>query len=108
MKNIDRLTEALGQKVSGYRISRNLKQSELAKEAGIDRTTLARLEKGRGTIDSLARVLLALGLDDRLLDVVPNASINPLDEMSHKGHERKRVRRAATSQTPTRWSWGDD
>src|SRR3546814_4798720 len=55
------LLSDLGKQIEAYRISRNLKQAELAEMAGISRSTLARLEAGNGgTIDSLARIMRAL------------------------------------------------
>src|SRR3546814_16619960 len=68
------LLSDLGKQIEAYRISRNLKQAELAEMAGISRSTLARLEAGNGgTIDSLARIMRALEIEDRLLDVLPDA-----------------------------------
>ena len=55
-----------------------IKQAELAEMAGISRSTLARLEAGNGgTIDSLARIMRALDIEDRLLDVMPDAKLRP-------------------------------
>ena len=114
MDKTPQLVKALGARISGYRIARNLKQAELASAAGIDRTTLLRLEKGIGTIDTLARVLIALNVQERLLEVVPDTTLNPLDPMAAKGKQRSRVRNSRSSQTnqdsddEDRWTWGDD
>lgn len=103
------LMHGLGTRIEEYRISRNLKQEDLAGHAGISRSTLARLEAGKGgTIDSLARVLRALSIEDRLLDVVPDARISPLDPRSDAGKVRRRVRQSAKSNPDEKWSWGDE
>lgn len=74
--------------------------------AGIDRTTLVRLEKGRGNIDSLARILTALDVADRLVEVVPDTRLNPLDPMAGRGERRQRVRTAAKdSDDGETWHW---
>lgn len=99
----------LGQQLEAYRISRNLKQAELAELAGVGRSTLARMEAGKGgTIDSLARVMRALGLGARLLEVVPDAKVSPLDPRSETGKTRKRVRHAIKSSRASKWTWGDE
>ena len=99
----------LGQQLEAYRISRNLKQAELAELAGVGRSTLARMEAGKGgTIDSLARVMRALGLGERLLQVVPDAKVSPLDPRSETGKTRKRVRHAIRNSKASRWTWGDE
>lgn len=99
----------LGKQLEAYRISRNLKQAELAELAGVGRSTLARMEAGKGgTIDSLARVMRALGLGARLLEVVPDAKVSPLDPRSETGKTRKRVRHAIKSSRASKWTWGDE
>ena len=84
-------------------------QAELAKLAGISRSTLSRLETGNGgTIDSLARIMRALDIEDRLLDIVPDAKLSPLDPRSDTGRARQRVRKPSASEPSEDWSWDDD
>jgi transcriptional regulator with XRE-family HTH domain len=102
------LLSDLGQQLEAYRISRNLKQAELAELAGISRSTLSRLESGNGgTIDSLARIMRALNVEDRLLDIVPDARLSPLDPRSDTGRARQRVRKSSASEPNEDWSWDD-
>ena len=104
---IARIIESLGVRLEAYRISRGIKQADLAEKAGISRSTLMRLEAGTsGTIDTLVRVLQALGLSDRLSDLVPDAALSPLDPMSETGQRRQRVRERKTDPAP--WSWDDE
>ncbi|WP_417485328.1 helix-turn-helix domain-containing protein [Maricaulis salignorans] len=104
---IARIVEQLGTRLEAYRISRGIKQADLAARAGISRSTLMRLEAGSsGTIDSLVRVLQALDLTDRILDLVPDAALSPLDPMSETGQRRMRVRDRKSDQPA--WSWGDE
>jgi transcriptional regulator with XRE-family HTH domain len=99
----------LGRQLEAYRISRNLQQIELADLAGIGRSTLARIEAGKGgTIDSLARLLKALGLEERLIQIVPDAQISPLDKRSETGKARKRVRRTKKANPIGEWHWDDE
>ncbi|WP_417496941.1 helix-turn-helix domain-containing protein [Maricaulis sp.] len=101
-----RIIESLGIRLEAYRISRGIKQADLADKAGISRSTLMRLEAGTsGTIDTLVRVLQALDLTDRLADLVPDAALSPLDPMSETGQRRQRVRERKTDPAP--WSWDD-
>lgn len=57
--------------ITGWRKLRGLTQAQLADRAGVNRTTVLRLEKGDGGvgIENLLRVLRALGI----LDVLPRA-----------------------------------
>src|SRR3546814_1228589 len=72
--------------------------------AGISRSTLARLEAGNGgTIDSLARIMRALEIEDRLLDVMPDAKLSPLDPRSDTGKARQRVRKSSEGEAGEEW-----
>ncbi len=106
--NIDSLLQDLGQSLATYRVSRRLKQSDLEELAGVDRTTISRLERGTGTLDTLARVLSALDIADRLLTVVPEATLNPLDDRAIDRQPRYRVRDRKVPDTTEPWSWADD
>ena len=109
MTSVDQLLERFGRRLASYRVSRRLKQSELAELAGVDRTTLSRLEKGRGTIDTLARVLTALEISERMLDVVPDTRLDPLDPMAGRGLQRRRVRdRQIDDDETSGWNWDSD
>ena len=100
--------KALGERLTAYRISRDLKQSDLAEKAGINRTTLSRLETGRGTLDTFVRVLRALELEDRLESLIPEATVSPLSPNIHEHAPRRRVRSTSSSSATTGWSWGDE
>jgi len=108
LKPIDALLEQLGTQIERYRIARRIKQEDLAKQAGISSRTLRRLESGgNGTLDTVARVLRALGIGDRLLALVPDATLTPLDPRSGQKQARQRVRDSAP--VPDRpWQWGDE
>ncbi|MCC5951428.1 MAG: helix-turn-helix transcriptional regulator [Acidimicrobiia bacterium] len=58
-----RSSEDLGRAVAELRHSRGITQAELADQAGIGRTWLAKLEQGRrnNTVDHLLRLLRRMG-----------------------------------------------
>jgi transcriptional regulator with XRE-family HTH domain len=99
---------ALGRQLEQIRLAQNVSQAALAAEAGVSRRTITRLEAGQGvSLDTLIRVLRALGLADRLEALLPDATIRPIERVRLKGSERKRARRP-TSKTGTDWTWADD
>ena len=52
----------LGERIRSLRLQRNITQAALAESIGVSRPTMASLEKnGRGTIETLAATLYALG-----------------------------------------------
>lgn len=98
----------LGERIEKYRLSRNLRQQDIADAAGIRRATVGKLEKGGGTIETLARVLRALDIGDRLLDVVPDARLSPMDAHTTRGTERERARPQEPDGGDAPWSWGKE
>ncbi|MEO1717102.1 MAG: helix-turn-helix transcriptional regulator [Planctomycetota bacterium] len=106
--------EQLGERLSRYRLDRNLTQAEVATEAGVHKNTIFRLEAGGSTqTKNLVRVLRALGLLDRLDAIVPEPVPSPLKQLEAAERQRKRaVRKKGLKPKPGEssagWSWGDD
>ena len=98
----------LGQKLERLRLSKNINQSVLAKEAGVSRRTITRVENGEGiSLDTLIRVMRALGVVDRLAALLPDPTTRPVERVKLGGRERKRAR---TKKTPdaAAWKWGPE
>jgi transcriptional regulator with XRE-family HTH domain len=97
----------LGRRLEAIRLARNINQTALAEEAGVSRRTITRLENGKGvSLDTLIRVMRALGVSDRLEKLLPDASIRPIERVRLKGRERKRAR-SRKEQGVKSWSWAD-
>jgi len=79
------IVEELGQRVRQYRLSRGLKQESVARQAQVSARAVRSLEAGTGsTLDTLVRVLKALGLSQNLEDLVPIATISPMQMLIRK------------------------
>ncbi|HAT87221.1 MAG TPA: XRE family transcriptional regulator [Rhizobiales bacterium] len=107
-KPISLLAEELGERLSSYRLSRNLRQKDVADRSGISRGAIARIEAGKGgTIDSLLRIMQALDVEDRIEMLLPDACLSPLDPRSEIG-PRQRARTGSTEKPAKEpWSWGE-
>lgn len=103
----DAVIKALFERIEEIRLSRNISQAALAKEAGVSRSTMTRLAHGKGiSVDSFVRVMQALGLADHLAALLPNPNVRPVERIRLGGAERRRAspkRKAAED-----WAWGDD
>ena len=78
--NDESVLKELGQRLSQLRLNRNLTQESVAKNAGITRPTIVRLENGLPTdFISLIRVLRALGLMNCIDALVPPQSTSPIE-----------------------------
>lgn len=102
----------LGQRLARHRLERNLTQAALAKEAGVSKRTLIRLEAGESTqLTNLVRMLRALRLLKNLDTLVPPPVPSPIEQLRTKGRERKRASPRTDEGPPTKpgeWTWGDD
>ncbi len=85
--------EELGVRVRRQRLAQGLKQQELAAKAAVSTDVLSALENGRSvTVESLARVLQALGFREALINLLPAPVPSPIELQKLAGKERQRVR----------------
>jgi transcriptional regulator with XRE-family HTH domain len=102
----------LGARLARLRLERNLKQADLAAQAGVSKRTLERMEAGGATqLANLVRVCRALGLVERFELLVPEPLPSPLEQLKLRGRQRKRAatpRIATAVQEPVgKWQWSD-
>ena len=103
----DAVMGALFERIEEIRLSRNVSQAALAKEAGVSRSTMTRLAKGHGiSVDSFVRILLALGLADHLAALLPNPSVRPVERVRLDGAERRRA--SPENKAAGDWKWKDE
>ena len=99
----------LGQRLTRARLDRNLTQADLAREAGVSKRTVERLEAGESTqLGNLLRVLRALDLLGRLDALVPDSAPSPVEQLRLAGRTRERVRRATSRKGAKPWTWNDE
>ena len=110
MEPTDRLLlEQLGDRLSAHRLNRNLTQADLAREAGISKSTVERLESGQSSqLSSLLRVLRVLDLLPGLEQLVPPLPPSPVEQWRHRRPRRQRASRKPPPRTAGEgWQWGD-
>ncbi|MCY4306659.1 MAG: helix-turn-helix transcriptional regulator [Rhodobacteraceae bacterium] len=100
------IIKELGQCLDSIRLSQNISQNDLASEAGVSRSTLTRLARGKPiSLDSFVRIMQALKLTDQLAALLPDPSIRPVDLVRFAGKERRRARKKKTVRLE--WRWGN-
>lgn len=99
----------LGQRFASVRLSQNLTQVQVAQAAGVGEATVARLEKGAASsIETVVRVMLALGLRSHLQALLPDPSIRPIERVRLQGRERRRARPKKSTSSSVPFEWGDE
>lgn len=99
----------LGGRLAKLRLTRNVTQRTLAEDAGIGLRTLRRIEAGQpSSLDSLLRVVIALGLGEGLLSAVPPREVRPIERVDSGGRERQRARPRKIAPPSDPWSWAED
>ena len=101
---------ALGDRLARLRLERNLTQAQLAREAGVSKRTLIRLEHGESTqLTNLIRVLRGLGALGNLDALIPPTRTSPIEQLRARAKTRRRASPAARNRRPsTTWAWGDE
>ncbi len=99
-----------GKRIAQCRLERQLTQAEMAKEAGVSKRTVERIEAGGSAqMSTIIRILRVLDLLPGLDHLIPEPGPRPMDLLKLKGKVRQR---ASPSQKPDqankKWSWGDD
>jgi transcriptional regulator with XRE-family HTH domain len=107
----------LGARIARLRLSRDMKQAELAYEAGVSHRTLQRLEAGEAIrSDGLLRIIGCLGRLDAVMASLDTETLSPYELLASQGlsvsglkqqnatvdapRRRQRVRRPKRSAQP--------
>ena len=100
---------ALSERLESIRLSRNMTQRQLAKEAGVSPRTIGRLAKGEGvSLDTFIRVLTALKIQQSLESLLPDPTVRPIERVGATARERRRAHPVSPSSEVPAWSWGDE
>lgn len=115
MKILDVLTDEailveIGERLVRRRLELNLTQAALAKEAGVGKRTLERVEAGAtAQLTTIIRLFRVLDLLPKLDQMLPESKPTPIEVMTRKGKVRKRASSSGrASKTEASWTWGDD
>lgn len=99
----------LGRRLARRRIELQLTQAEAAKQAGLGKRTLERIEAGESTqLSSLLRLLRVLELIPHFDQAIPSAAPGPMELLRHQGKVRQRASGPRGTKTPERpWTWDE-
>ncbi len=105
-----RILAELGERIARHRLNRNLTQDQLAREAGVSKRTVVRLENGQSSqLTNLIRVLRALNLSGSINAVVPAPLTSPIEALKAKTRERRRASPSGKKlKSSPKWTWGND
>jgi transcriptional regulator with XRE-family HTH domain len=99
-KSPDELEVELGKRLRALRLRKNLGQIDLASAAGVAVKSLYNLETGAGsTVETLLRVLKALGITDPIEALAPAPGVSPL-AILRSSQPPQRARRKALPKSP--------
>jgi transcriptional regulator with XRE-family HTH domain len=104
------ILRALGKRLTGARLERNLTQAALAEQAGVSKRTVERLESGEVAtqLSGFVRVCRVLGLVERFDALVPEATPSPIAQLKLQGRNRKRASgKKPVVSTPKNWTWSE-
>jgi transcriptional regulator with XRE-family HTH domain len=90
------ISAEIGKRARERRLALGLRRADLAETSGVPEATLKRFETGgKGSVETLVRVALALRAERELLELFPAPAAATLDEIVAAPHRRQRARRRA-------------
>ena len=101
----------LGRRIARQRLAREWTQADLAREAGVGKRTLERIEAGGSAqLVNLVRLFRALDLLPVLDQLLPDPGPRPMELLKLSGKTRQRAPGRRRKQPPAGepWSWGDE
>ena len=105
--NSTAIAAELCKRLEEIRLSKNISQADLAREAGVSRSTMTRIANGQSiSLDSFIRVIKALGLADHLATLLPDPQVRPVEMVQQEGRQRRRASSKRKITEP--WSWSDE
>jgi len=99
----------LGGRLTRIRLERNLAQVQLAKEAGVSKSTVQRLEAGEVAtqLSGFIRVCRVLDVIERFDLLLPEPVPSPVEQLKLAGRKRQRASAAMPAKPPAKkWQWG--
>lgn len=99
----------LGGRLTRIRLERNLAQVQLAKEAGVSKSTVQRLETGEVAtqLSGFIRVCRVLDVIERFDLLLPEPVPSPVEQLKLAGRKRQRASAAMPAKPPAKkWQWG--
>lgn len=89
------IVRLIGQRFRQYRIAMQMKQSDIAKKAGVSVFTISQFETGRScniTMSNLVALLRVIGMLGNLDQLLPELPMSPYELEKIQLKEKKRVR----------------
>jgi len=86
----------LSQRLKEYRLAARISQREMAERSGVSLTTISHLEQGANqniTLNNFISLLRAVGMEQRLNDLLPELPMPPMALKQINKYIPKRVRR---------------
>lgn len=90
------ILETLAARVKEYRLAARMSQRELAEKSGVSYTTISHFEQGKNpnlTLNNFISLIRCVGMERRMLDVLPELPVPPQALREINKLIPKRVRR---------------
>ena len=98
----------LCERLKQYRIYYPLTQSDLAEKSGVSVRSISRFENGEDiSLSNFLKLLRALDLDDRMIDMIPDQSKRP-SYFLEKETKRRRASVTRNKKGSAPFVWGDE
>lgn len=81
----------IGARLKQARLNRDLTQTEVSEQSGLERRVVLNAEKGKVSLEDFIAILDALKMGDELNNLLPPQPISPIQVLKLRGRVRKRA-----------------
>ena len=109
LKSDEAILAEFGRRVARRRLDLQMTQAEAARQAGISKRTVERIEAGASAqLSSVVRLFRVLDLLSGLELLLPAEEPRPMELLRLKGKQRQRASSRRRTEQPAAWTWDDD
>ena len=106
----DAILVEIGERITRRRIELQLTQADLAKQSGVAKRTVERIEAGASAqMSSIIRIFRVLDLLQNLDRMIPEVGPGPMELLKRKGKARQRASKSRKPDDASKpWTWDEE
>jgi len=106
-RDISHTLRDIGRRLARCRLGKNITQEQLARNSGVSRETVRRVEQGGEgvSVSNFFKICIALGLEDAIDSAMPSRNPGPMEILMLKKPRQRSRGRGGRPESRSKWIW---